>query len=45
MMVFKRPLSIEEVIAKIDAIGEDVLKRVAARFLASPPTRTTLGPG
>ena len=45
MMVFKRPLSIEEVIAKIDAVGEDALKRVAARFLASPPTRTTLGPG
>ena len=44
MMVFKRPLSIEEVIAKVDAVDEDALKQVAERFLASPPTRATLGP-
>ena len=27
MMVFKRPLSIEEVIAKVDAVDEDALKQ------------------
>ena len=45
MMVFKRPLSIEEVIAKVEAVDEDALNQVAERFLASPPTRATLGPG
>ncbi len=44
MMVFKRPLSIEEITAKVDAVDEDALKQVAERFLASPPTRATLGP-
>ena len=44
MMVFKRPLSIEEVIAKVEAVDEDAIKRVAERLLASPPTLTTLGP-
>ncbi len=45
MMVFGRPLSIEEITAKVDAVDEDALKRVAERFLAGPPTRATLGPG
>ncbi len=44
MMVFKRPLIVEDVIARVDAVNEDALKRVAERFLASTPTLTTLGP-
>ncbi len=45
MMVFGRPLPVEEITAKVDAVDEDALKQVAERFLASPPTLTTLGPG
>ncbi|HIM77023.1 MAG TPA: insulinase family protein [Rhodospirillales bacterium] len=44
MMVFKKPLSIEDTIAKVEAVDEDAIKRVAERLLASPPTLTTLGP-
>ena len=44
MMVFKKPLSIEDTIAKVEAVDEDAIKRVADRLLASPPTLTTLGP-
>jgi predicted Zn-dependent peptidase len=44
MMVFKKPLSIDETIAKVEAVDEDAIKRVAERLLASPPTLTTLGP-
>ena len=44
MVVFKKPLSIEDTIAKVEAVDEDAIKRVAERLLASPPTLTTLGP-
>ncbi len=44
MMVFKKPLSIDETIAKVEAVDEDAIMRVAERLLASPPTLTTLGP-
>ena len=44
MMMFKKPLSIEDTIAKVEAVDEDAIKRVAERLLASPPTLTTLGP-
>ncbi|MDA1089521.1 MAG: pitrilysin family protein [Proteobacteria bacterium] len=44
MMVFKQPLSIDDTIAKVAAVNEDAIKRVAERLLASTPTLTTLGP-
>ena len=44
MMVFKRPLTIEEVIAKVEAVDEDAIKQVTGRFLAGPTTLATLGP-
>lgn len=44
MMVYKRPLPIDEVVAEIDAVDEAAIKRVADRFLDSQPTLTTLGP-
>jgi len=44
MMVFKRPLSVEEITAKVDAVDAAALSRVAGRLLAGPRTLTTLGP-
>mgnify|MGYP001482348576 CR=1 FL=1 len=44
-MIFGRPLALDEVIAKIEAVDEAALRRVAERLLAGKPTMTTLGPG
>ena len=44
MMVYKRPIPIEETVAKVEAVDEDAIRRVAGRLLASRPTTTALGP-
>ena len=44
MMVYKRPIPIEETIAKVEAVDGDAIRRVAKRLLASRPTMTALGP-
>jgi len=44
MMVFKKPLSIDDTMAKIEAVDEAAITRIAERLLDSKPTLTTLGP-
>jgi predicted Zn-dependent peptidase len=44
LMVFGRRVPTEEVIAKVAAVDEAALRRVARRLFASPPTLTALGP-
>jgi predicted Zn-dependent peptidase len=42
--VFGRPLSVEEVVAKIEAVDVEAVKKVAQRIVSSTPTLTALGP-
>ena len=44
MLVFGRPIPISEVIAKIDAVDQSAVARVAARLVATQPTIAALGP-
>ena len=44
MLVFGRPIPISEVIAKIDAVDQSAVARVAARLVATRPTIAALGP-
>ncbi len=44
LMVFKRPLTVEEVVDKIDAVDAAAITRVAQRIFATPPTLASLGP-
>ena len=44
MIVFKRPIPIDETIAKIDAVDGAAIRRVAERLLSGPTTITALGP-
>ncbi len=44
MIVFKRPLPVEEIVAGIEAVDEESLRRVAERLLAGPPTLSAIGP-
>ena len=44
MIVFKRPLPAEEIVAGIEAVDEEALRRVAERLLAGPPTLSAIGP-
>ena len=44
VLIFDRPISVSEVIAKIDAVTPDDIRRVTKRFLQSPPTLVSLGP-
>ncbi len=44
MIVYKRPIPIDETIAKIDAVDGAAIRRVAERLLSGPPTVTALGP-
>lgn len=44
MMVFKRPLPIEEIVAGIEAVDEEALCRFAAKLLSGPPTQSAIGP-
>ena len=44
MIVFKRPIPVDETIARIDAVDGAAIRRVAERLLSGPPTITALGP-
>jgi len=44
LMVYGRPLGVDEIVAKIDAVDEAAISGVARRFMASPPTVAGLGP-
>lgn len=44
MLVWNRPLSVAEVVARIGAVDQDAVRRVVGRLLASQPTLAALGP-
>ncbi|MGB0682068.1 MAG: M16 family metallopeptidase [Magnetovibrionaceae bacterium] len=44
LMVFGRPLSVEEIITKVDAVDLAAVKSVARRLRSSKPILTALGP-
>ena len=44
MIVFKRPIPVDETIARIDAVDGAAIRRVAERLLSGPLTITALGP-
>ena len=45
MLVYGRPLPLDEITWRIDAVDREAVSRVAARLLSSAPTFVTLGPG
>ncbi|MGE0151225.1 MAG: M16 family metallopeptidase [Reyranellaceae bacterium] len=44
MLVWGRPLPIAEIVARIEAVDQDAVRRVVRRLLASRPTLAALGP-
>jgi predicted Zn-dependent peptidase len=44
VLVHGRPLSLEELVARVDAVSEADLVGLAARLLGSPPTLAAIGP-
>jgi predicted Zn-dependent peptidase len=44
MLVFGRPLPIEEIVARIDAVDVDVVRRVANRIFTGRPALAAIGP-
>jgi predicted Zn-dependent peptidase len=44
ILVYGRPLSVEEIVAKIEAVDLAAVRRVAARLGTSHPTLASLGP-
>ena len=44
LMVFGRPLPVDEIVAKVDAVDAAAVMRTARRLIAVRPTFTTLGP-
>lgn len=44
VLIFDRPIPVSEVVAKIDAVTSDDIRRVTRRFLQSAPTLVSLGP-
>ena len=44
MIVYKRPIPIDETIARVDAVDKAAIRRVAERLLSGPLTITALGP-
>ncbi len=45
MIVYKRPVPVDEIIARVDAADGATIGRVAERLLASRPTLAGIGPG
>ncbi len=45
MMIYKRPITPEEIIQKIDAVSRDDVMRALSNLLSKKPTFTALGPG
>ena len=44
MVIFNRPLTIEEMVEKIDAVDAAAVRSAALRLRLKPPTVTALGP-
>jgi predicted Zn-dependent peptidase len=44
MLVYGRPVPVEELVAKVDAVDTVAIRRAAKRLLASTPTLAALGP-
>jgi predicted Zn-dependent peptidase len=44
MLVYGRPLPLDEIIERIDAVDRKAISRIAMRLLATAPTFVTLGP-
>ena len=44
MLIYNRPLPVDEVLAKIAAVTREDVEKSARRLLASPPTVTAIGP-
>jgi predicted Zn-dependent peptidase len=44
MLIYNRPLPVDEVLAKIAAVTREDVEESARRLLASPPTVTAIGP-
>ncbi|MBO6561630.1 MAG: insulinase family protein [Nisaea sp.] len=44
MLVYGRPVPVEELVAKVDAVDTAAIRRAAKRLLASTPTLAALGP-
>jgi len=44
LLIYNRPIPVDEVLAKIAAVTPDDIKDIAARLLASAPTLTAIGP-
>lgn len=45
MLIYERPLPLQEITEKVDAVTRDDLKRIAESLLAKPMTFAALGPG
>jgi predicted Zn-dependent peptidase len=44
MLVYNRVMPVDEIVAKVDAVDADAVRRVARRLLESKPTLTAIGP-
>lgn len=44
MLIYGRPLSVDEIVAKVDAVDAAAVRRVTARLLAGRPSLAALGP-
>ena len=44
MIVFNRPLSVDEVVAQVEAVADDAIRRVAKRLMKGRPTLAGIGP-
>ncbi len=44
ILAYGRPLPVEEIVAKIEAVDADTVRRLSRRFTATHPTLTVLGP-
>ena len=44
MLIFGRPLPIDEIVAKIDAVDADSVRRIARRIFAGRPSMAAIGP-
>ncbi len=43
MQIYGRPLSLDEMIARVEAISTDDVRKTGAAMLKSPPTVATIG--
>jgi predicted Zn-dependent peptidase len=44
ILIYDRPVPVEEIVAKIDGVDRDAVVKAAARLRASRPTVAALGP-